>query len=77
LIKRHAPSELDDLPSRFGHPTLKRVMLAAEIFDVAEEPTPGGGTRTIYRINEQYELHLRRHESAAVDVRPSTSSAGS
>jgi hypothetical protein len=77
LIKRHAPSELDDLPRRLGHPTLKRVLLAAEVFDVAEEPTPGGGTRTIYRINERYELHMRRHESAAVDVPPSASSARS
>ena len=77
LIKRHAPSELEDLPRRLGHPTLKRVLLAAELFDVAEEPTPGGGTRSIYRINERYELHKRHGESAAVDLPPSASSARS
>lgn len=77
LIKRHAPSELHDLPRRLGHPTLKRVLLAAELFDVAEEPTPGGGTRSIYRINERYELHKRRDESAAVNLPPSAWSARS
>jgi hypothetical protein len=56
LIKREAPEELQDLPTRFGHATLKAVLLATELFDVVEEPTPGGGTRTIYRINECWKL---------------------
>ena len=56
LIKREAPEELQDLRTRFGHATLKAVLLATELFDVAEEATPGGGTRTIYRINERWRL---------------------
>ena len=47
---------MQDLRRRFGHVTLKAVLLATELFDVAEEPTPGGGTRTIYRINERWTL---------------------
>ena len=66
LIKREAPAELEDLRKRFGNPNLKGVLLASELFDVTEEPTLGGGMRTIYRINERYEL-LMRHEPAAAE----------
>lgn len=55
-IKQSAPLELQKLRARFGHANLKGVLLATGVFDVADEPTPGGGTRTIYRINERYEL---------------------
>lgn len=36
LIKREAPAELDDLRKRFGYPNLEGVLLASELFDVAE-----------------------------------------
>jgi hypothetical protein len=58
LIKRGEPRELDNLGQRFGHKTLKRVLLATELFDVAEEATLNGGTRTIYRINSRYQLSI-------------------
>ena len=32
--------------------------LVSELFDVADEQTRGGGTRTIYRINERYALQI-------------------
>lgn len=56
LIKQTAPSELQDLHVRFGHSNLKGLLLATGVFDVHDEPTPAGGKRTIYRINEHYEL---------------------
>lgn len=62
LIKRTAPEELKKLGERFGYPTLKAVLLATELFDLAEEQTPGGGSRTIYRINERWRL-----ESPSID----------
>jgi hypothetical protein len=58
LIKREAPQELDDLQKRYGHRNLKGILLAAEFFDVVDEPLAGGGTRTVYRINDRYELTL-------------------
>jgi hypothetical protein len=63
LIRRDAPAELLDLRRRFGHATLTAVMLATDVFDVVEEATPGGGTRTIYRISERWNL-----ESSPADV---------
>lgn len=65
LVRRDAPSELLDLRTRFGHATLKAVMLATELFDVAEEATPGGGIRTIYRINERWRLESPPVDSTA------------
>ena len=64
VITREAPAELTELRKRFGCSTLKGVLLATELFDVTDEPTPGGGTRTIYRINERYELHIHQEPPA-------------
>lgn len=72
LIKREAPAELEDLRERFGVPNLKGVLLSSELFDVADEPTPSGGTRSIYRINERYELQLRQESTATEQHAPAT-----
>jgi hypothetical protein len=58
LIKREAPAELEDIPKRFGFANLTGVLLASELFDVADEQTRCGGTRTIHRINERYALQI-------------------
>lgn len=58
LIKREAPDELENLNKRFGHRNLKGVLVAAELFDVTDEQLPDGGARTIYRINDRYQLTL-------------------
>jgi hypothetical protein len=58
IIKREAPDELDDMLKRYGHRSLKGILLAAEFFDIEDEPLASGGTRPIYRINDRYELTL-------------------
>jgi len=65
LIKREAPDDLEGLRARFGHATLKAVLLATELFDVEEETTPGGGARTIFRINERWRLESPPVDSTA------------
>lgn len=54
-IRHTDPEELENLTERYGHRTLKKLLLATGLFDVADEPMPKGGTRTIYRV---------RHEAA-------------
>lgn len=49
-LKQHMPEEVAALKPRYGHKTLKSLILATELFDIAEEPTPGGGNRLLYRI---------------------------
>lgn len=60
VIRQLDPEELTELSQRFGHRTLKKLLLASELFDIDEEPTPKGGTRTIYRINPRFELQIQR-----------------
>ncbi len=54
--------------ARYGHRTLKKLLRATELFDLKEEPTPGGGTRTVYRINPQFELQIQREQPAPPDA---------
>lgn len=58
VIRSREPLELAELHKRFGHRTLTQLMLATEVFDIQEEPKPGGGMRTIYRINPRFELQI-------------------
>lgn len=60
VVRQLEPTELMDLHTRFGHRTLKKLMQATELFDVEEEQTPKGGTRTIFRINRRFQLQISR-----------------
>lgn len=55
FIKEKAPEELDLLKQQQECKTLKQFILATEAFEIWEEPTPRGGTRTLYRTKP--ELH--------------------
>ena len=61
---RKEPDELKDMAERYGHRMLKKLLQATELFDIDEEPTAGGGTRTIYRINSRFKLHTHRDQVA-------------
>ncbi|MFT7773392.1 hypothetical protein [Roseateles sp.] len=71
LIKRQAPDELEDLRGRFGLPNLKAVLSATELFDLAEEQTPGGGVRTMFRINPHWRLETPQADRPSGDDAPS------
>lgn len=58
ILKREEPDELKHMFERYGHRTLKKLLQATELFDLEDEPTAGGGTRTIYRINSRFDLHI-------------------
>jgi hypothetical protein len=64
IIRSLEPGELVDLHKRFGHRTLKKLMQATELFDIEDEPTAGGGARTIYRINPRFQLRIEGGRSA-------------
>ena len=68
VIRQHEPTELVDLQERFGHRTLKKLMQATELFDIEEEPTARGGTRTIYQINPRFQLQISA-DPVAMDER--------
>jgi hypothetical protein len=43
------PEELKNLEIHYGHKTLKKILVASELFDVFDEPLPNGNFRTLYR----------------------------
>lgn len=53
LIKKHAPDEISALHEKYGHKTLKGLILAAEQFDLCEESTDRGGIRVLYRLKPE------------------------
>lgn len=57
LLQLHAAEEVLALKERYGFTTLKKLVLASELFDVQDEPTNKGGMRTIYRIKPQWGLN--------------------
>jgi hypothetical protein len=64
----HAPAS--QFAERFGKHTesiRKKSMgdLAGKLVDTVDEPTPGSGTRTIYRINERWRLESPGADSTA------------
>lgn len=56
LIRQHAPEEVAVLNKRYGHKTLKGLILATELFDIHEETTQKGGIRVLYRLKPDYVL---------------------
>lgn len=50
VIKQHAPDEISALHEKYGHKTLKGLVLATELFDLCEESTDRGGIRVLYRL---------------------------
>lgn len=55
LVKQHAPEEITVLKERYGHKSLKALILATEIFDLYEEPTKKG-LRLLYRLKHGWKL---------------------
>lgn len=52
FLVREAPEELSNMKQRYGHATLKRLVMATELFDVRDEPLPFG-TRALYRVKPE------------------------
>jgi len=53
LVSQMLPDERQNLAERYGHTSLKRLLVAADLFEVKDEPLPNGGSRTIYRLKQQ------------------------
>lgn len=54
LAQKELPEEVNSIKERYGFKTLKTLLLGSEIFDVFDEPLPGGGFRTLYKNREMH-----------------------
>lgn len=50
LAAKELSEELKNLKERYGFNTLKKFVIGSELFDVLDEPLPGRGFRTLYRL---------------------------
>ena len=64
IARQQEPEEFEHLAERYGHRTLKKLLQETEVFDIEEEPTSRGGTRTIYRTNPRFELPMQPDQDA-------------
>ena len=53
LLHERLPDVMSNLKERYGHRSLKPVLIASELFEVREQPTAKGGARTEFRIKPQ------------------------
>lgn len=49
LVRKVNPEALLNLKERYGHSTLKQLLIASELFEIWDETLPKGGFRTLYR----------------------------
>lgn len=56
LVRQRAPEEIFGLKKKYGHKTLKELMVATGFFDITEEPTERGGIRVLYRLKPEWAL---------------------
>jgi hypothetical protein len=49
LVASLEPDELANAKRKFGNGSLKKLLVASEMFEVVDEPVGGGHVRTIYR----------------------------
>lgn len=50
IIREQAPEEITEVYQRYGHKTLKGLILATELFEIKEEPTNKDGIRVLYKL---------------------------
>jgi hypothetical protein len=53
VIRDNEPEEIATMNQRYGYKTLKKFLLASELFEITEEPTDKGGIRVLYRLKNQ------------------------
>jgi len=56
LLHQNAPEQIKAVKKKYKCRTLKDLILKTEIFDIEEEPTPKGGKRAIYRLQDGWRL---------------------
>ncbi len=49
FLHQYAPDEIANLKNKYGHSTLKGVILATDLFEIYEEPSNKGGVRVLYK----------------------------
>lgn len=60
IIWKQKPEEITDVFKKYGHKTLKGLILATEIFEIKEEPTKNGGIQVLYRLKPGWTFDVEK-----------------
>ena len=60
IIWKQKPEEITDVFKKYGHKTLKGLILATEIFEIKEEPTRKGGIQVLYRLKPGWTFDMEK-----------------
>lgn len=52
LARIHERDAVENMKERYGHCTLKKLLVASDLFDLFDERLPSGGFRTLYRVRQ-------------------------
>jgi hypothetical protein len=52
LVRCQEREAVEKMKERYGHRTLKGLLVASELFEILDEPLPSGGSRTVYRLRK-------------------------
>lgn len=55
-VRAELPEEIAEIKPRYGHRSLKALILASAVFETREEETARGGKRLLYRIRNEWSL---------------------
>jgi hypothetical protein len=58
IIWSQKPEEITDVFKKYGHKTLKGLILATDIFEIKEEPTKKGGIQVLYRLKPGWKFDM-------------------
>lgn len=53
LARIHERDAVENMKERYGRHTLKKLLVASDLFDLFDEPLPTGGFRTLYRVRQK------------------------
>jgi hypothetical protein len=62
-VRKILPGELEQLKSKWGYEKLKDLVLASELFDIAEESTEKCGSRLLFRSKPEWIAYTRLMQS--------------
>jgi hypothetical protein len=68
IIWKQKPEEITDVFKKYCHKTLKKLIMATEIFEIKEEPTKNGGIQVLYRLKPGWTFEIEKAENRKLPV---------
>jgi hypothetical protein len=68
IIWSQKPEEINDVFKKYGHKSLKGLILTTDIFEIKEEPTKNGGIQVLYRLKPGWTFDMVKDKNRELPV---------